>query len=231
MNHIPSIIHESWHKHLSDVFLHDEGLIKLNTEILPYQQFYPERQNIFTVFQMPMDKIKVVILGQDPYPNFAQANGLAFAVNEHIKMPKSLEIIQRELNNEELYQEDKYADPRQWKTLIPWWHQGVFLFNTALTVEANNIGSHITYWENFCNTVIKAIATEHMPIWLLWGARAKSYRKLIQSCEVFCVNDILEAAHPASESYPNSKGGFYGCGHFLKANELLIEKGQQAINW
>lgn len=229
---IPSIIHKSWHPFLEKHFESDPKLLKLNTEILPYQQFYPERHNIFAVFQMPIDKIKVVLLAQDPYPNFAQANGLCFAVNEHIKMPVSLQNIVTELWDETKVDPiQQFQDPRQWKTLIHWFHQGVFLLNTALTVEAMKPGSHLEYWEDFTRTVIATIAFENSPVWLLWGAHAKKYKKTILENENFCVNDILEASHPASEYHNKGNGGFYGCNHFLKTNELLRGKGQTAINW
>jgi len=233
---IPSIIHESWHEHIEDLFNIPE-LVELNTQILPNQNFYPKRENIFRVFEMPLDKIRVVILGQDPYPNFAQATGLAFAVPQHIKTPPSLQVIQRELINEKIIPSTDDKDFIFDKTLVNWFHQGVFLLNTSLTVKANEAGSHKPYWDKFIRGVVHIIASEVKPIWLLWGAHAREMGwEVFEHHEAGRVsgslpNRTMSCSHPATEMYPNSKGGYYGCNHFTKVNNLLRDNGKSTINW
>jgi uracil-DNA glycosylase len=215
MEKLPSIIHESWHSHLLEVFQTEE-LKRLNYEVLPNCIFYPEANHIFRVFSMPLEKIRVVILGQDPYSNKGEAIGYSFAVAEGVPKPFSLRAIEKEVGGE--------LD----STLKHWTEQGVFLFNTALTVEHKKPNSHSALWSKFTKKVIDVIATEVQPVWLLWGLNAISHERLINSKRG---NQILKAPHPAAEAYTGGKSGFYGSNHFNKANKLLIDKNTPLINW
>lgn len=224
---IPSIIDKSWHSYLLPLFQSKE-MEQLRKKILPSAVFYPEAKNIFRVFSMPLNKIKVVILGQDPYPQPGQANGLAFAVNENTNMPASLKIIANEVMNDIPLSLPFASD---WKTLEHWHNQGVFLLNTALTVKKGVPRSHSAYWKPFIEGVISTISAEVTPIWLLWGNDAIGKEGTIRHAELFKVNIILKAQHPASETYPGNRGKFSGCKHFSKVNDLLLKEGQNIINW
>ena len=227
MEKIPEIIHESWHKFLIPLF-NDDRMKNIKYNLLPGRVFYPEPKNIFRVFSMPLDQIKVVILGQDPYPRPGDAIGYAFATIPERSVPKSLGIISREIENEG-FEIDYYND--EWKTLQHWVDQGIFLLNTALTVLEGRAGSHLKPWRWFIEEIIKIISREVTPIWLLWGAKAHSFESIIRDAETFLFNDILKAPHPAAELYSGGKAGFYGCGHFKKVNELLTEKEQSLIKF
>lgn len=224
---IPVIINESWHELLQPLF-NDPKMIRIKDEVLPNCKFYPEASRIFQVFAMPIDKIKVVILGQDPYSK-GEAIGYSFAVNPPTKIPPSLEIIRKEIINSKVERDSNTPiDSDRWRTLAGWRQQGVFLLNTALTVERLNPGSHSMIWEWFTNKVIKIISTQASPIWLLWGAKAKGYKSIIPTEKTVY---ILEADHPAAETYPGSKYKFSGCNHFNLCNKLLKSKHQNIINW
>lgn len=228
---IPNIIHQSWHVHLQPLF-DDKRMYKLRDEILPLNPFYPSSENIFRVFSMPLEEIKVVILGQDPYPS-GQAIGLAFAVNENSPIPKSLHVIFKEIifptTNDSMEYTSKVNSKD--RTLSDWVSQGVFLLNTALTVQRGNAGSHLVYWKWFTAEVIKIISREVTPIWLLWGGHAKAYSSIIREAEVFLPNEILEANHPASQFFSGGKITFEGCNHFNLCNEILKNYNKQIINW
>lgn len=233
METIPPIIHASWHKHLEPLFQLPE-IKELKYRVLPEFEFYPAKQDIFKVFQMPLDKIKVVILGQDPYPSPKHATGLAFATssNPTIRTPTSLKVIVQELCQE--YPNIDFSMGMslfEFRALEHWFRQGVFLLNTALTVEHMNAGSHTRYWKNFTEGVVKTIASERSPVWMLWGKQAQAFIPTIQGSEIFCVNDILTAYHPAAAANSGGAYTFMGCNHFRQANEILLSNGQQAINW
>jgi uracil-DNA glycosylase len=241
MQQLPPIIHETWHKHLQPLF-DDPKMIMIKDEVLSQSPYYPERKDIFRVFSMPLNEIKVVILGQDPYAN-GEAVGLSFAVNSAESMPASLRIIKGEIENKDtLWYFKKYEDA-MWKTLTHWVQQGVFLLNTALTVQQGITGSHLGYWYWFTREVIKIISAQTKPVWLLWGAKAKGFKDFIE-CRIVVTrpeeqisgttegfNFILEADHPAAETYPNSKAKFTGCNHFNLCNKILVAKNQSQIKW
>lgn len=216
-------IHESW----SDVrkMIDDDPLVKqLNSTILPTTKFFPSAENIFNVFSMPKEEVRVVILGQDPYPQDKQAIGYAFAVAEDIRMPKSLQIIAKEIEDEDAGFPD--SEVPNWRTLEHWRDQGVFLLNTALTVQKGKAGSHIKYWKSFTENLVKYISQTVKPIWVLWGKSAQEYEQFIAED-----NPILKAPHPAAEAYSGGKAGFYGCNHFNEINNLLIKNDQTTIVW
>jgi uracil-DNA glycosylase len=236
MEQLPSIIHISWHKHLQPLF-DDPKMQMIRDEILPNCKFYPSKSEIFRVFEMPLDRIKVVILGQDPYFN-GQANGFAFAINQK-PIPTSLRIIRQEVIN-------NIGDMKANPDLLYWFRQGVFLLNTALTVEAGKAGSHINYWQWFTREIVKIISlyTTNRPVWLMWGAKAKSYIGFMNNYYKYYkdilgvhkteYNYVLECDHPAAESYPNARQSstkFSGSEHFKICNELLKLKGQEQIDW
>ena len=211
-------IHESWLPHLNKI-----GNFYIYPDILT--NYYPEYPDVFNVFTMPLDEIRVVILGQDPYPKQGQAIGYAFAVSEDTTKPASLRIIEKEVGQE--------VD----RTLKKWREQGVFLLNTALTVEKNNASSHIPHWEMFTITVMEIISTVNPCVWMLWGKYAQGYKSHIKNfvyeyplSHELTKNVILEAPHPASEAYRKG-AGFIGCGHFEKANKALYAKGLSQIEW
>jgi uracil-DNA glycosylase len=247
MEQIPPIIHESWHPFLQELF-DDEKMLMLKDDILPRAKFYPQSKNIFRVFSMPFDQIKVVILGQDPYPQEGQANGLAFAVNPTSGMPKSLQIIKNEVfQNMGISTEGAAMDYAtkhpDWRTLKHWHNQGVFLLNTALTVGANDAGSHLNYWNWFTREVIHKISNNNKCVWLLWGGKAHGFmdyinKKILLNKEdkipsnIGNFNVVLKTYHPAAEAYdPTRKEKFTGCNHFHLTNKILDQMGKKMIDW
>lgn len=221
--------------------LYQEPLKSLNEKVLPNISYQPKKENIFRIFSMPVKDIKIVILGQDPYPASGVSIGRAFAVSETTKVPVSLRNIQEELKNESILI-DNSSD---WKTLEHWEEQGVFLLNTALTVETGKSGSHLYFWEYFTQRVVSYISYKNPCIWLLWGRKAQSFKPYIHNrYNVFGYDEetigeipansdwnyILQASHPAAEVYSNS-AGFFGCKHFLFANKILSKTKSSSVLW
>jgi uracil-DNA glycosylase len=238
------LMDSSWNPILGN--LYQQPLLKLNEEILPNVSFYPAKEHIFRAFQMPLNKIKVVILGQDPYPSPNTAIGYAFAVNKDSKIPPSLRIIQKELFrclSVDEQQEDTFLH-KEWKTLQHWTDQGVLLLNTALTVEAGEAGSHLEYWKLFIESVIRYISEKQPCIWLLWGKKAQVFQgsicnrlsvkgydeETIKDIPVSNFNYILEAPHPAASLYGGNTS-FIGCNHFYLTNEILKVNKLIPIKW
>ncbi len=185
-------------------------------------QVFPPTDLVFHAFQLtPLDKLKVVILGQDPYHNDGQAHGLSFSVPEGMAIPPSLRNIYSELSTDiQGFQIPNHGN------LTKWAEQGVLLLNATLTVRAHEAGSHQKKgWEMFTDGIIKAISDkcEHV-VFLLWGSYAIKKSSLIDSNKHL----ILTAVHPSPLSVYR---GFYGCRHFSKANDFLINKGEQPIDW
>jgi uracil-DNA glycosylase len=238
MIQLPKIMHESWHEHLQNLF-EDPKMEMIKNQVLQNCDYCPEIQNIFRVFSMPLDSIKVVILGQDPYPN-GEANGLAFACNISTTLPASLRVIAKEV-----HKDTGNIPDIKWRTLEHWHNQGVFLLNTALTVEGGIAGSHLGMWQWFTREVIKKISQNKSCIWMLWGAKAQSFSDYIHNrCDYTCSiidadtrlidtsNYILKAPHPAAELYAGKTGKtFSGCNHFTICNEILVLKKQQKIKF
>lgn len=183
---------------------------------------YPPGPLIFNAFnQTPFDKVKVVILGQDPYHNPGQAHGLSFSVPNGIKPPPSLVNIYKEIQNDL-----SIAMPNGYGNLTKWAEQGVLLLNAILTVRANEPASHAKIgWMNFTDAVITKISDEKKGvIFLLWGKFAQEKQLLIDETKHF----VLKAAHPSPFS---ADKGFFGCKHFSKTNDLLTDQGLTPINW
>lgn len=181
---------------------------------------YPPGPLIFNAFaQTPFDKVKVVILGQDPYHNPQQAMGLSFSVPKDVRTPPSLVNIYKEINADLGLPIPSHGD------LTGWAQQGVFLLNAILTVEANQAGSHQkSGWQTFTDAVIKRLSDEreHL-VFMLWGNFAKQKRVLIDQNK----HKVLEAAHPS----PLAGNAFSGCQHFSKANDYLKQNGITPIDW
>lgn len=183
---------------------------------------FPEGKYIFRALDLcPLDQVKVVILGQDPYPTKGHAHGLCFSVEEHVKpLPKSLQNIYKELFN------DIGKPLLSNGSLVSWAEQGVLLLNSVLTVVEGKPESHAGKgWERFTDAVIKVLAEQKKEIvYLLWGSKAQQKAGFVDQTE----NLVLTSVHPSPLS---AHRGFFGSGHFSKTNAYLIEKGKAPINW
>ena len=216
-------IEQSWKKKLGSE-LEKEYFQKLTTFIKSEHStklVYPPPANLFRAFELcPLNKTKVVIIGQDPYHGRGQANGLCFSVNDGIKHPPSLINIFKEIES------DLGISMSNSGELSSWAKQGVLLLNATLSVLAGQAGSHQNKgWEEFSDTVIKTISEKkENVVFLLWGAYAGSKENLIDQSKHL----ILKAPHPSPLS---SYRGFFGCKHFSKTNEYLKKHGQEEIDW
>ena len=183
---------------------------------------FPEKKNIFKAFSLSkIEDLKVVILGQDPYHGFGQAQGLSFSTPKEVKNPPSMMNILKEINDD-LGKKSICEDG----DLTPWATQGVMLLNTILTVEEGLPKSHHNLgWEIFTDNIIKYISDNCQDVvFILWGSPAISKSKLIDKSK----HHILTAPHPSPLS---SYRGFFGCKHFSKTNEILKDLGKEEINW
>lgn len=183
---------------------------------------YPPGNLIFNAFEKtPLDSLKVVILGQDPYHNPGEAMGLSFSVPNGIKMPPSLRNIFKEIHDELGVEMSGNTD------LTPWAEQGVLLLNAMLTVRAGSDGaaSHKNLgWQQFTDAVIRYISDNCSGVvFLLWGNFARTKKVFIDTTKHY----VLEAAHPS----PLAGGAFFGCGHFKRTNEILLSLGRTPIDW
>lgn len=193
----------------------------LNAEAKSGKVIFPSPANIFHAFKKcPFEKVKVVIIGQDPYHGIGQANGLSFSVNKGMKIPPSLKNIFKEIQSDLGIPIPEHGDLSQWS------EQGVLLLNAVLTVEEGKPGSHQNKgWERFTDEIIKTLSKEKSSIvFMLWGNYAKSKINLIDAQKHL----ILTAAHPSPLSAYN---GFFHCKHFSKANLHLSKTGQNPIDW
>lgn len=182
---------------------------------------YPPKQNVFAAFEnCPYENVKVVILGQDPYHEPRQAHGMCFSVNPGVDIPPSLRNIYQELNKELGCKIPNNG------YLMPWAKQGVFLLNTVMTVERGKANSHAGRgWETFTDHVIEHINEKEDPVvFLLWGRNARNKASMIDHSKHL----VLECAHPSPLS---AYHGFFGCNHFIQANQFLKEHGKETIDW
>ena len=216
-------VEESWYNMLESEFEKPYFLslrLKLR-KLYKTKEIYPHPSNIFNAFNMtPFNKVKVVIIGQDPYHGPNQAHGLCFSVNEMIKIPPSLQNIFKELKN------DLNINIPISGNLTKWTGQGILLLNNVLTVERGLANSHKNIgWEEFTKSTISLIS-DHLSniVFILWGMQAQEKESLIDKSKHL----ILKAAHPSPLSAYN---GFYGCNHFSKTNRYLKEKLKDEINW
>lgn len=189
------------------------------------QNYFPSKKNIFRAFHLtPLHQVKVVIIGQDPYHQvksngYPRAQGLSFSVSRNDEIPVSLKNIYKEIKNSyPEFEEPEHGD------LTSWAHQGILLLNSSLTVKPHNPGSHGVLWHGFITKVFEEIR-DHVPkcIFVLWGNHAKDLISYIPDNAI-----ILESSHPSGFS---ANRGFFGCGHFKKINDLLIEMGKEPIQW
>ena len=185
------------------------------------RQIFPNPDDIFNAFHLtPLKDVKVVILGQDPYHNDGQAHGLCFSVKPDVEVPPSLVNIYKEL------QDDLGCRIPNNGYLVKWAKQGVLMLNTVLTVRAHQANSHRGIgWEQFTDAVIRAVDAQDRPIvFLLWGRPAQMKKSMLNNPKHL----ILEAPHPSPLS---AYRGFFGCRHFSKTNEFLIQNGLEPIDW
>lgn len=186
-----------------------------------HRTVYPEDDLVFNAINhVPLDKVKVVILGQDPYHEPNQAHGLSFSVLPPTPPPPSLVNIYKEIS-------DEFNEPCDENSgdLTRWANQGVLLLNTTLTVRRGQANSHAGHgWENVTNKIVSLVSDRKEPVvFLLWGSNAISFAPKIAKHHL-----VLTAPHPSPLS---AYRGFFGCGHFKKCNDFLISHGQEPINW
>lgn len=218
-----TIVNNNWQKIIDeekqkDYFKKLEDIV--DTEYRDHT-VYPPNDDIFNAFRLtPLSDVKAVILGQDPYHRPGQAHGLSFSVQPGVAVPRSLQNIFKELN------EDVGAPIPQTGCLVSWARQGVLLLNTVLTVREGKPLSHTGIgWETFTDRVIQVLNAQEQPmVFLLWGNTAKEKASLL-------INPghlVLQASHPSPFS---ARRGFFDCRHFSKTNEYLIQHGVKPIYW
>lgn len=216
-------IAEDWKTVIGEEFSkpYFEELISFVKQEYATTQVFPAGRNIFRAFdKCPFDKVKVVIIGQDPYHGDGQANGLCFSVNEGVPFPPSLKNIFKEV-----YDDVGTPIPTSGE-LDRWAEQGVLLLNSVLTVKAHNAASHAGRgWERFTDAVVRAIAERREGVvYMLWGSYAQRKGAIANPQR----NLILHSVHPSPLS---SYRGFFGCKHFSKANDYLQSIGKEPIKW
>jgi uracil-DNA glycosylase len=223
MQKIDPVIEDGWKGVLMDQFQspYFGSLKEFLLEEKKKYTIYPPGRLIFNAFQRtPFDKVKVVILGQDPYHGPGQAHGLCFSVPQGIPKPPSLVNIFKEI------QADLGIQVPDHGNLEKWANQGVLLVNATLTVRKGQAGSHQKRgWETFTNSVIELVSKEKSGVvFLLWGRFAQAKESLIDGNRHL----ILKAAHPSPLSAHN---GFFGCRHFSLTNDYLVQQGKSGIDW
>lgn len=216
-------IEDSWKNALSDEFDKDY-FIKLTDfvrgEYLSGKAIYPAPANIFNAFNLcPLDKVKVVIIGQDPYHEPGQAHGLCFSVLPPTPVPPSLINIYKEIESDLGHPSKTSGD------LTEWAKQGVLLLNATLTVQAHQAASHAGKgWELFTDAVIRETSKRDNIVYMLWGAYAQKKADFVNPEK----NLVLKSVHPSPLS---AHRGFFGNHHFSKANEYLVAHGKESIDW
>jgi len=216
-------IEESWKRELAGEFDKDYFVRLTNFvrgEYMSGAQIYPRARDIFNAFNLcPINKTRVVIIGQDPYHEPGQAMGLCFSVPTGITLPPSLINIYTEIKNDLGRPSSTNGD------LTHWANQGVLLLNSTLTVRAHLAASHAGRgWEQFTDAVIAALARHENIVYMLWGSYAQKKAALVDSSK----NLVLKSVHPSPLS---AYRGFFGCKHFSQANEYLIAHGFAPIDW
>ena len=216
-------LEESWYEALRNEF-ESSYFVEIKTFLIEEKRHYvvyPPSNLIFNAFNLtPFDKVKVVILGQDPYHNVGQAHGLAFSVPDGIQIPPSLQNIFKELNSDIGMPIPKSGNLENWAK------EGVLLLNASLTVRANMAASHARIgWQQFTDAAIRALSEkkEHL-VFILWGNYAIAKENLIDHSKHL----VLKTVHPSPLS---ASRGFFGCHHFSQTNQYLINNGIQPINW
>ncbi|MFL1707399.1 uracil-DNA glycosylase [Campylobacter sp. MOP7] len=215
-------IEAGWKEALKEEFLSPYfAQIKQNLiNALRLGRVYPPNSLIFNAFNLtPFDKVKVVILGQDPYHGAGQAMGLSFSVPNGVRVPPSLVNIYKEIYDDLGISEPNSGD------LTYWAKQGVLLLNATLTVGAGQANSHANFgWQEFTDAAIRVVSDKkENVVFMLWGNPAKAKMPLIDANKHL----VLTAAHPS----PLARGAFFGSRHFSKCNDYLVSKGMSAIDW
>lgn len=215
-------MHESWKTFLDSEFAkpYFQELSRFLHEAYETKTVFPAKSHVFRAFTTDLEQVKVVILGQDPYHTPGAAHGLAFSVPDSQPIPPSLVNIYKEIDAEY----GSHANPRG--NLSAWQNQGVLLLNNVLTVEAHRAGSHRGKgWEKFTEATVRHLNEKcnHL-VFLLWGRDARSKSAMIDRNKHL----VLESAHPSPLSAHN---GFFGNGHFKKANDFLLQHGLEEIVW
>ncbi|BBB24148.1 uracil-DNA glycosylase [Isorropodon fossajaponicum endosymbiont JTNG4] len=215
---------QNWHPSIKTL-LETQSMVDLKRFLQQQKQakkvIFPHSKNWFKAFELTaFDKVKVIILGQDPYHGLGQAHGLSFSVVQGVKKPPSLGNIFKELHG------DLNIKPSQSGDLTHWATQGVLLLNSVLTVEAHQAASHANQgWEVFADGIIKTLSEQRQHlVFMLWGAYAQKKATFIDKDKHL----ILTTTHPSPLS---AHRGFLGCRHFSKANDYLKMHNQQVINW
>ncbi len=217
-------IEAGWKNVLQDEFskpYFQQAVTFVKTEKAQGKAIYPPGPLIFNAFNTtPYDKVKVVLLGQDPYHGYGQAHGLSFSVPDGVNPPPSLINIFKELHN------DIGVPIPKTGNLTKWALQGVMLLNSVLTVRANEAASHAKIgWMEFTDAVIRKLSNEKEGlVFLLWGRFAQEKQILIDETK----HHVLKAAHPSPFS---ADKGFFGCRHFSKTNNYLVKEGKDPIDW
>ena len=216
-------IEQSWKERLADEFgkPYFAQLTSAVRQEYTNGKCYPPGHLIFNAFDLcPVEQVKVVIIGQDPYHEPGQAHGLSFSVQDGVPFPPSLQNIFKEIEM------DLGTPVPATGNLERWARQGVLLLNATLTVRAHQAGSHQRHgWEQFTDAAIRELSQRRQGIvFLLWGSYAIAKRKLIDPI----YHHILTAPHPSPLS---AYRGFFGCRHFSQTNNLLIQQGLQPIDW
>lgn len=216
-------IEQSWKNALAAEFgkPYFESLVRfLREEKAGGKRIYPPGSQIFRAFDLtPVQDVKVVILGQDPYHGHGQAHGLSFSVPAGVPAPPSLKNIFKEIESDLGIRMSGYPDLEKWA------RQGVLLLNAVLTVRSGEAASHSRIgWEEFTDAVIRYLSDNcEGVVFLLWGNFARSKRDLIDPNRHF----VLEAAHPS----PLARGAFFGCRHFSRTNQILASQGKTPVDW
>ena len=216
-------IEQSWKRALAAEFEkpYFVSLVRLlHQEKAEGRKIFPPGSQIFRAFELtPLENLKVVILGQDPYHGAGQAHGLSFSVPDGVPAPPSLKNIFKEIESDLGVRMSGYTDLEKWA------RQGVLLLNAVLTVRSGEAASHSRKgWEEFTDAVIRYISDNcEGVVFMLWGNFARSKVSLIDPARHY----VLEAAHPS----PLARGAFFGCRHFSRANEALAASGRTPIDW
>lgn len=216
-------IEQSWKDALADEFgkPYFVSLVRfLHEEKAAGKRIFPPGSQIFRAFELtPLDNVKVVILGQDPYHGFGQAHGLSFSVPDGVPAPPSLKNIFREIETDLGIRMSGYPNLEKWA------RQGVLMLNAVLTVRSGEAASHSRVgWEQFTDAVIRCISDRcEGVVFLLWGSFARSKKELVDTSRHY----VLEAAHPS----PLARGAFFGCRHFSRTNQILSAQGKQPVDW
>lgn len=192
----------------------------IQNEYANYKCYPPAPKILNAIALTPLENVKCVIIGQDPYHNPGEAMGLSFSVPKGVTVPPSLRNIYQELHNELGCTIPTHGD------LTKWARQGVLLLNSILTVRAHSPASHQGRgWELYTDAILSAVSKKQSPVvYMLWGNFARSKREMIRNSQHL----ILEARHPSPYS---ANSGFFGCGHFKKCNDYLAQRGMTPIDW